>query len=71
MRGTQLRCDSIVELVTDYVGGALTRVGRHHFERHLRACPGCLAYLAQMRSTITLTSACATPSEGKYSAQGG
>lgn len=47
-----LACQQAVELVTDYLEGALTRRQRRRFERHLRACPNCSAYLAQMRMTI-------------------
>jgi anti-sigma factor RsiW len=48
----RLRCDSVVELVTDYLEGALASTMRHRVERHLRSCPGCTVYLAQIRATI-------------------
>ena len=48
-------CQQAVELVTDYLEGALSRADRRRFEAHLEACPHCTEYLAQMRKTIELT----------------
>jgi anti-sigma factor RsiW len=48
-------CQQAVELVTDYLEGALSRRARRRFEAHLAGCPHCTEYLAQMRATITLT----------------
>ncbi|HEX3925531.1 MAG TPA: zf-HC2 domain-containing protein [Streptosporangiaceae bacterium] len=48
-------CQQAVELVTDYLEGALSRADRRRFEAHLAACPHCTEYLAQMRKTIALT----------------
>ena len=45
-------CKEAVELVTDYLEGALSRRDRARFEAHLRDCPHCSEYLAQMRATI-------------------
>ncbi len=50
-----LVCQQVVELVTDYLEGALSRSDRRRFERHLRGCPNCTNYLAQMRMTIAAT----------------
>jgi anti-sigma factor RsiW len=50
-------CQQAVELVTDYLEGALPRRDRRRFERHLRACPHCSAYVEQIRITIALTGA--------------
>ncbi len=50
-----LVCRQVVELVTDYLDDALSRADRKRFERHLRACPNCSAYLEQMRLTIATT----------------
>jgi anti-sigma factor RsiW len=55
VRRRQPRCDSIVELVTDYLEGVLRPAARRRFQRHLERCPGCAAYLAQMLATIGLT----------------
>jgi anti-sigma factor RsiW len=48
----QLSCQELVELVTDYLEGALTEDDRRRFEDHLATCDGCRAYLDQMRVTI-------------------
>lgn len=50
-----LVCQQAVELVTDYLEGALSRRDRRRFEGHLAGCPHCTEYLAQMRMTIKLT----------------
>ena len=49
-----LVCQQAVELVTDYLEGALSRRARRRFEAHLAGCPHCTEYLAQMRETIRL-----------------
>jgi len=56
-RRDDLVCQQVVELVSDYLEGALPRAERRRFERHLRACPNCTAYLEQMRVTIATTGA--------------
>jgi len=38
-----------VELMTDYLEGALSAIDRARFEQHIAGCDGCTAYLAQMR----------------------
>src|ERR671922_3007179 len=48
-------CQQWVEMVTDYLEGALPRRLQEAAERHLAACPHCREYLAQMRRTITLS----------------
>jgi anti-sigma factor RsiW len=50
-----LVCQQAVELVTDYLEGALSRADRRRFESHLAGCPHCTEYLAQMRKTIELS----------------
>ncbi len=49
---TELTCRDLVELVTEYVERTLSAHDRARFERHLRECEGCSAYLEQMRQTI-------------------
>jgi predicted anti-sigma-YlaC factor YlaD len=48
-------CQKAVELVTDYLEGALSRRDQRRFEGHLRGCPNCSAYLEQIKLTIALT----------------
>jgi anti-sigma factor RsiW len=50
----QLSCQELVELVTDYLEGALSEGERVRFEGHIGRCDGCEVYLEQMRQTISL-----------------
>jgi anti-sigma factor RsiW len=50
-----LVCQQAVELVTDYLEGALSWSQRRRFESHLRHCPNCTNYLKQIRATIAAT----------------
>jgi predicted anti-sigma-YlaC factor YlaD len=52
---TDLTCRELVELVTDYLEGALSQRDRLDFERHLVWCSWCRDYLDQMRMSIELT----------------
>jgi anti-sigma factor RsiW len=55
LRKNPLVCQEVVELVTDYLEGALPRRDRRRFEAHLAGCAHCTEYLAQMRRTLELT----------------
>jgi anti-sigma factor RsiW len=48
----QLSCRELVELVTDYLEGALPEEERLRFEDHIGRCGGCKIYLEQIRQTI-------------------
>ncbi len=54
-RKNELVCEQMVELITDYLEGALSRSQRRRFEAHLAGCEHCAEYLEQMRATIRLT----------------
>ena len=47
-----LTCEELVELVTEYLEDALSPEERTRFELHLAVCPGCAAYLSQLRATL-------------------
>ncbi len=47
-----LRCDEIVELVTDYLEDALDPDTAGAFDAHLTVCPGCALYVDQIRETV-------------------
>jgi anti-sigma factor RsiW len=51
----ELVCQEMVELITDYLEGTLSRSQRRRFEAHIAACENCTEYLQQMRATIRLT----------------
>ena len=50
-----MNCHSLVELVTDYLEGALPDDERARLEGHLAECEHCQRYLAQIRATMRLT----------------
>ena len=50
-----LSCQELVELVTDFLEGALTPAEAARFERHIAGCDGCTRYLEQIRQTIGVT----------------
>ena len=47
-----LSCQELVELVTDYLEGALDTALRRRFEEHIAHCADCAEYLEQLRQTI-------------------
>jgi anti-sigma factor RsiW len=51
-RGDPLVCQEFVELVTDYLEGALPARERARFETHLDGCHACDAYFDSLRLTI-------------------
>ncbi len=51
----ELTCRELVEIVTEYLEGALAPEDYARFERHLGMCEGCSIYVDQMRETIRLT----------------
>jgi anti-sigma factor RsiW len=50
-----MTCQELVELVTEYLEGVLPDPDRRRFDEHLEACPYCVAYVEQMRTTVRLT----------------
>jgi anti-sigma factor RsiW len=53
----RLTCQDLVELVTDYLEGALGSAERERVERHPDSCAGCANYHEQFRVTIHLIGA--------------
>jgi anti-sigma factor RsiW len=47
-----LACQELVELVTAYFDGSLSRTDRRRFRRHIEGCDNCSAYVEQMRLMI-------------------
>ena len=45
-----LACIDAIELITDYLEGALSDADRRRLEEHLASCPGCTEYLAQLQA---------------------
>jgi anti-sigma factor (TIGR02949 family) len=46
-----MNCRQVVELMTDYLDGALSASDRARFEEHIAGCDGCRSYLAQLATT--------------------
>jgi anti-sigma factor RsiW len=51
----ELSCQELVELVTDYLEGALPPELHDRFEQHIGHCAGCRTFLEQMRATVRAT----------------
>jgi len=49
-----LTCRELVELVTEYLEGALAPHEHARFEEHVTTCPSCQAHIDQMRRTIAV-----------------
>ena len=55
MSERELSCKEVVEIVNDYLEGAMSSHDRERFDEHLSICDGCTNFLEQMRETIRLT----------------
>ena len=53
-RSREVACRQAVDLMTDYLEGALSPRDRDRFEAHLAECDHCVEYLAQIRATIAV-----------------
>ncbi len=51
----ELSCREVVEILGDYLEGAMAPHDRDRLEEHLAACEGCATYLEQLRTTIRLS----------------
>ena len=49
-----LTCQELVELVSDYLEGALDEVTAQRFDQHLALCAGCRTYLEQLKESVSL-----------------
>jgi anti-sigma factor RsiW len=51
----ELICQEIVEVITDYLEGAMDADLHASFEAHLAGCPHCTLYAEQMRAMIRVS----------------
>ena len=51
----ELSCREVVEVLGDYLDGAMAPEDRVRLEEHLADCEGCTAYLEQLHATIGLS----------------
>jgi anti-sigma factor RsiW len=66
----EMTCKELVEVMTDYLDGALPHGDRIRFDAHLRRCPWCRNYLAQIQLTVhTLGSLALEPLAPEVSAR--
>jgi anti-sigma factor RsiW len=49
---SDLRCDELVELVTEFLDGALDAEAEERVVAHLAGCDGCQIYVEQFRRTV-------------------
>ena len=49
---TDMDCQELVAVITDYLEGAMADDDRVRFDAHLAECPFCTSYVEQMRATI-------------------
>ena len=49
-----MTCRELADFLADFLAGTLPADTCAQFERHLKACPNCEAYLAGYRTTVEL-----------------
>jgi hypothetical protein len=49
---TEMACNELVAVITEYLEGALPAADRRRFEAHLDDCPFWTTYVEQMRATV-------------------
>jgi anti-sigma factor RsiW len=52
-----MTCQELVELVTEYLEGALSAADRERFTAHLAECEGCAIHVAQVEKTVAAVGA--------------
>ena len=50
-----LTCHEVIELLSNYIDGALPDDERRRVDEHLALCDGCATYLDQLRESIRLS----------------
>ena len=58
-----ITCRELIGFIADYLDGELAAPMRHEFERHLKVCPSCVAYLEGYRRTIQLGKMALAPTD--------
>jgi len=57
----EIRCVEMVEVITEWMEGALDDDTRVAVEEHLAICPDCTAYLDQLRATTEVAADTSPP----------
>jgi anti-sigma factor RsiW len=58
-----ITCRELVGFIADYLDGSLPSAMRHEFERHLKVCPSCVAYLEGYKESVRLGKLAMKPTE--------
>ena len=58
-----MTCRELIDFIGDYLDDELAPAMRAEFERHLRACPSCVAYLDAYKQAMRLGRLAVAPSE--------
>lgn len=58
-----ITCRELIDFIAGYLDGELPEAARLEFERHLSACPACVAYFESYQRTIKLGKAALASSE--------
>jgi anti-sigma factor RsiW len=58
---TEMVCNELVDVITDYLEGTLPEADRRRFEKHLEECSFCVTYVEQMRATVARLGTGAAP----------
>jgi len=67
-----ISCRKLIKFLDDYVSGEMPEPLRRRFERHIKACRACRAYVDSYRATIDLErEALRCPESSKRPAPGG
>jgi anti-sigma factor RsiW len=53
-----MTCREFVDFLMDYLGGELPADQRAEFEKHIRRCPPCVAFMKTYEETIRLGKSC-------------
>ena len=49
-----ITCRELIDFIAQYLDATLAAPMRYEFERHLKICPSCMAYLEEYKHTIRL-----------------
>ncbi len=58
-----ITCRELIDFIADYLDNELPGPMRREFERHLKVCPSCVAYLESYRQTVRLGRFVLAPSD--------
>lgn len=64
-----LTCREVIEFLADYLDGELNEATRREFERHLRVCASCVAYLDSYKQAARLGRLAMQPTDSSATGQ--